>query len=102
MVFQFAVRNAKKKKDKGVNKVMKNNKKELNRNFMTELTKLEITEFIGVARLLNVKILKEDNETARNFVDVFSDVVDSYDKLGRSARRNLMKIVKSATKKGDD
>jgi hypothetical protein len=102
MAFQFAVRNAKKKKDKGVNKVMKNKKKELNREFMTELTKLEITEFIGVARLLNVKILKEDNETARNFVDVFSDVVDSYDKLGRNARRNLMKIVKNATKKGDN
>lgn len=81
---------------------MKNKKKELNREFMTELTKLEITEFIGVARLLNVKILKEDNETARNFVDVFSDVVDSYDKLGRNARRNLMKIVKNATKKGDN
>ena len=81
---------------------MKNNKKELNREFMMELTKLEITEFIGVARLLNVKVLKEDNETDRNFVDVFSDVVDSYDKLGKSARRNLMKIVKSATKKGDN
>lgn len=82
---------------------MKNNsnKKELNRKFMMELTKLEITEFIGVARLLNVKVLKEDNETARNFVDVFSDIVDSYDKLGRSARRNLMKIVKAAAKKGD-
>lgn len=80
---------------------MKDNKK-TNKEFMELLVKLEITEFIGVARLLNVKVLKEDNETARNFVDVFSDVVDSYDKLGRSARRNLMKIMKSAVKKGDN
>ena len=64
---------------------MKDNKK-TNKEFMELLVKLEITEFIGVARLLNVKVLKEDNETARNFVDVFSDMVDSYDKLGRIAR----------------
>ena len=80
---------------------MKDNKK-TNKEFMELLVKLEITEFIGVARLLNVKVLKEDNETARNFVDVFCDVVDSYDKLGRIARRNLMKIMKSAAKKGDN
>ena len=77
---------------------MKNNKKQLNMEFMTELTKLEITEFLGVARILKVKVLKED-ETPRDFVEVFEDIVKGYNEASRDRRRELLKIIKTANKR---
>ena len=98
MVSPFAVRNVKKKDDKGVSKAMKNNKKKLNMEFMTELTKLEITEFLGVARILKVSVLRED-ETPRDFVEVFEDIVKGYNEASRDRRRELLKIIKTANKR---
>ena len=98
MASPFGVRNVRKKNVKGVNKVMKNNKKQLNMEFMTELTKLEITEFLGVARILKVTVLKED-ESPREFVEVFEDIVKSYNEASRDRRRELLKIIKTANKR---
>ena len=98
MVSPFVVRNVRKKNVKGVNKVMKNNKKQLNMEFMTELTKLEITEFLGVARILKVNVLRED-ETPRDFVGVFEDIVKGYNEASRDRRRELLKIIKTANKR---
>lgn len=78
-------------------------KKTIERQFMEALIEIEIVEFIGVARILKVNVLKEDNETPRNFVDVFSDMVDAFAKKNRTQKRELLKIVKTAakSKKGD-
>lgn len=75
--------------------------------FMTELAKIKEPEvFLGVARVLKVKIveevpIKDDPEKKFNLVareasDLIVDVVDAYDKAGRDRKRELLKILRAA------
>lgn len=54
------------------------------------------TEFVGLAKFLGVKILTEDvdpeTKTAipRPAEDIMIDILDIYEKLGRSRRRELV------------
>lgn len=60
--------------------------------FILSLSKLNPTEFIGVARVLNVPLL--DGKDPREFEVVFQDVLDHFSKLSREAQRNLLRLVK--------
>lgn len=58
------------------------------------------TEFIGLAKFLGVKILTEDidpeTKTAipRPAQDIVMDILDTYEKLGRSGRRALVRAMR--------
>ena len=58
------------------------------------------TEFIGLAKFLGVKILTEniDPETKtaipRPAQDIVMDILDIYEKLGRSRRRELVRAMR--------
>ena len=58
---------------------------------------LEVEEFLGLTRLLNVP-LTTDARDHRPFEDVFIDTVAAYGKLGRSQKRDLIKILRRVEK----
>jgi hypothetical protein len=61
--------------------------------FLTQLSKLEPVEFIGVAHLCGARLLQEDNKTPRDFADILRDVLNKYQTLNRKKRRELEKVL---------
>lgn len=77
----------------------------MHKQFITYLSKLEVTEFLGLAKLLGVKVwVSEDGNSEpsmRPFQDVISEVLEAYNKASRKRRRQIDKILKEATKNKD-
>lgn len=73
---------------------------EINDRYKTEFLKiiplLEAEEFIGLCKILNVVLVNDDEP--RDFVNLFEDVLKAFLNLNRKQRRNLMKILRNATK----
>ena len=66
--------------------------------FLEDIAKLEAVEFIGLAKLLGVKLLegKGGNEKLRPMGDIVDDIMVKFSKLNRNKRRELKKIVRAA------
>ena len=66
--------------------------------FLGDIAKLEAIEFIGLAKLLGVKLLegKGENEKLRPMGDIVDDIMVKFSKLNRNKRRELKKIVRAA------
>ena len=62
-------------------------KLDLVNEFTMRAASLEVEEFLGLTRLLNVP-LTTDARDHRPFEDVFIDTVAAYGKLGRSQKRD--------------
>lgn len=77
-----------------------------NKQFLRQLTKLEPIEFLGLARLMKIPIMrehKEDEELApREFEEVLADMVQKYETLNRKQRRNLLKMLHPIEKEDVD
>lgn len=76
-------------KDKGIKEVM------------DMMARLETIEFIGLARLLKVSLVQENDEDIRPFADIVEDMLVSYNKQNRKRRREIFKMLKNATKNRD-
>ena len=72
-------------------------KLDLVNEFTMRAASLEVEEFLGLTRLLNVP-LSTDARDHRPFEDVFIDTVAAYGKLGRSQKRDLIKILRRVEK----
>ena len=68
------------------------------------ISKMEPLDFAGLAKLLGVQIV-EINETAENekekftprsFTDVFSDIMVKFEKLNRTRKREILKLIKKS------
>ena len=82
--------------------------KKYTEEFVYALAKCDIPSFLGVAKILCVKVdtlregadkdnlTKEDIEI-RPFEDVVADMIDRFDSLGRSERKQLYDVVRKAT-----
>ena len=70
--------------------------------FQRQLLQLEPVEFIGVARILGVRLLNPDTIEPIPFEELFIRVLEEYKKLSRRQRKNLDKILRAATKKEED
>ena len=69
-------------------------------NFVNYTSKLEAMEFMGLVRMLNVDIFKDDKEkTPRSFEEIFSEVMDKFIQASPMQRKNIMKILKAAVRK---
>ena len=69
-------------------------------NFVNYTSKLEAMEFMGLVRMLNVDIFKNDKEkTPRSFEEIFSEVMDKFIQASSMQRKNIMKILKAAVHK---
>lgn len=74
-----------------------------NSSLMEHITKMEPLEFAGLARLLGVSIVEDnpDKEAEkkvipRSFTDVFADVMAKFNGLGRSKKREIIKLIKKS------
>lgn len=74
----------------------KTSPKELIR-FIGLINTLPATEFLGVVRIMNLTVIGENNKP-RSFEDIMSDMIDKFVEYNRTQRRNLMKIIKKASK----
>lgn len=70
--------------------------------FQRQLLQLEPIEFIGVARILGVRLFDSDMMEPIPFEELFIRVLEEYKRLTRRQRKNLEKILRAATKKEDD
>ena len=69
-------------------------------NFVNYTSKLDAMEFMGLVRMLNVDIFKNDKEkTPRSFEEIFSEVMDKFIQASPMQRKNIMKILKAAVHK---
>ena len=76
------------------------------------IPKLDTVQFIGLARLLGVKLVNKgepnpDNPkitvASRPFVDVLEDMMRAFENLNRKRQREIIQLVKAAIKlDGDD
>lgn len=76
------------------------NAKSKTEQFAEFIAKCDIQAFIGVCKILGVKMdngatTKEEFDL-RPFEDVWSDVIEKFNNLGRPQRRDLAKIMKQA------
>lgn len=72
------------------------------------IPKLEVQEFIGLAKILKVQLVEEINSeatepseryTARDFSAVLEDVLHNFESVDRARKREIIQILKAATKK---
>lgn len=82
---------------------------------LEKLVELEPVEFLGICRILDVKIFKDtdleesvegarviekhDGKEPRDFYDIWCDVCDTINSMSRTRRRNLNRLVRAATEK---
>ena len=87
-------------------------KKNSPENLLLEIMKLNPIEFLGICKIVGVRIYEEENVEGgravqdddkdakpRNFYDIWEDLCDELEKMNRVRRRNLGRLVYAATKK---
>ena len=68
-------------------------KETLTQKFIKEIANIKSPEvFLGVARILKVQLM-EDKETPYDFVKIFSNTVEAFDKADRARKKELLKIL---------
>ena len=71
-------------------------KETLTQKFIKEIANIKSPEvFLGVARILKVQLM-EDKETPYDFVKIFSNTVEAFDKADRARKKELLKILVKA------
>ena len=69
------------------------------KNELIELiTELEPVEFIGLARVLCVDIINEEDKTTRDFYDMLNDIIDKFNTLARKQRREILSVLRRVKK----
>lgn len=69
------------------------------KNELVELiTKLEPVEFIGLARVLCVDIINEENKTTRDFYYILNDIINKFNTLARKQRREILSVLRRVKK----
>ena len=64
--------------------------------FLSLLQELEAIEFIGLSKLLGVKLL--DEKEPRDFYVLLHDCLERFEQLSRKKRKEILKILKEAKK----
>lgn len=84
-------------------KAKKATKKEID-FLLNQISKLEVIEFIGIAKLCGVKLVKDDAATAikegqdnkpepRDFYDILDDILNYYQNSKKEKRQTLINII---------
>lgn len=73
------------------------------KKFINEVSKLEISDFLGLLKMLNIQAVNSDTEP-KGFSVILEEVLDKYLKLSNNAQKNLLSILTAANqaeKRGD-
>ena len=87
---------------------MKNSQNKQVMKFLSYLTKLEVIEAVGLARLLDVDLLiREDGSdvdsestatiTEKEYDVILSEIIDAFVKCNKTKRKNILALLKVAT-----
>ena len=71
------------------------NKKE---EFFQLIKQLEPVEFIGLARILCVELINKETKQNRDFFEVFEDIINKFDTVGRKQKREILKVLRKVGK----
>ena len=66
-------------------------------NFLTAIPKLEPVEFIGIVRLLGVKLFQESGEP-KDFSDLLEEAIEKFQAIKRKGRREILRLLKNVEK----
>lgn len=75
--------------------MQKISQKQIN-EFIYAIPKLEPQEFIGLARLLGVELMNENEP--REFEDILENVLENFTKANRKRRKEFITLLRSVTK----
>lgn len=72
--------------------------------FLSLLAAMPADEFIGIARVLKVRLVGESGkeEDIRSFVEIYEDMVEEFLRLTPTQRHNLIWIMEAALSKDDE
>ena len=62
-------------------------------DFVTGISKLKAAEFCGVCKIMGVAISDEKEEEMRPLEDIMNDLMDSFLKMKKKPRQELMKML---------
>ena len=74
------------------------NKDKLFDSFTKELFKMEVVNFIGLAKLLGVEIAIRDQDQLRAMEDIIADILNEFMKLSNTKKKEIIKLCKQANK----
>mgnify|MGYP007101853463 FL=1 len=77
-------------------------KKVKTEKILEKVVKLDPVEFLGVCKILGIRIFKDNDgkqENPRDFSEIWYDLCDKIVQLNRTQRRNLTTLLTAATKK---
>lgn len=61
------------------------------------ISKLDHIEFIGLAKILSVQLLKENKEP-KSFEDILSEILDNFAKLSSKGRKEILQLLSGTLK----
>lgn len=72
-------------------------------DFLQLVAKLEVTDFIGLSKILNIKIYKNKVETIeeleiKDFNEVFEEMLGVFTSLGKKQKKQIIKLLKQIVK----
>ena len=67
-------------------------------SFTKELFKMEVVNFIGLAKLLGVEIAIRDQDQLRAMEDIIADILNEFMKLSNTKKKEIIKLCKQANK----
>lgn len=67
--------------------------------FIHLVTKLEPVEFIGLCKVLCVKVLGEEKQP-RKFEELINDIIDNFTSTGRTQRREVLRVLRAVNRRG--
>ncbi len=71
--------------------------------FVREIARIQNREvFLGVARILKVKVFDAETKEPRQVEDILCEVIDNFDGEKRKRQKELLRILKEANKCKED
>jgi hypothetical protein len=67
------------------------------KKFINEVSKLEVSDFLGLIRILNITAINEDKKP-KDFDCILEEVLDKFLKLSNNAQKNLLSILEAANR----
>lgn len=66
---------------------------------ITELFKLEVIDFIGLAKLMGVEIVERNKEEVLPTEEIIANILNEFETLSNTKKKEIIKICKAANKK---
>lgn len=66
-------------------------------SFITLIPKLEPIEFLGISKILCIKVVDKDFKP-RLFTDIFESMLEKFSSIGKKQQKEILKVMKDCIK----